>query len=94
VRPVWPNYEIRNLNLANPSIQEARSASDPSFVKLSFYKGIYLSIPFDLLLPRSHTDTATILRQPLLRDSGARFHYLTNNRNTELFWGYPDRISD
>jgi hypothetical protein len=45
-------------------------------------------------LPRSHTDTATILRQPLLRDSGARFHYLTNNRNTELFWGYPDRISD
>jgi hypothetical protein len=55
----------------------------------SFDKGIYVSIPFDLMLPRSHVNTATILWQPLLRDGGARL-----NRRYTLYDLTRDRDSD
>jgi len=56
-----------------------------------FDKGIYLSIPFDLMLPRSHVDSANILWQPLLRDGGARLNRrytlydLTGQRDSNRF---------
>lgn len=64
----------------------------------SFDKGIYLSIPFDLMLPSSHTSRAGVLWQPLLRDGGARLakrYYLydmTSDRDTDQFQDNLQRI--
>ena len=64
-----------------------------------FDKGIYLSIPFDLMLPRSHVGSATILWQPLLRDGGARLNRrytlydLTSQRDSARFDDNLQRIS-
>ncbi|MBM7124000.1 YjbH domain-containing protein [Dyella flava] len=38
----------------------------------SFDKGIYISIPFDLMLPESTVERAGFLWEPLVRDGGAR----------------------
>jgi hypothetical protein len=38
----------------------------------SFDKGVYVSIPFDVMLPRSSSSTATVTYAPLIRDGGAR----------------------
>jgi hypothetical protein len=57
----------------------------------SFDKGIYVSIPFDLLLPNSSRNRATLLWQPLQRDGGARLnkrytlYTLTNDLDSDLF---------
>jgi len=57
----------------------------------SFDKGIYVSIPFDMLLPHSSRSRATLLWQPLLRDGGARLnkrytlYTLTNDLDGDLF---------
>ncbi len=65
----------------------------------SFDKGIYFSIPFDLLLPRSSRSRATVLWQPLLRDGGARLNRrydlydMTEDRNGDLFEQNLDAIT-
>lgn len=57
----------------------------------SFDKGIYVSIPFDMLLPHSSRSRATLLWQPLLRDGGARLnkrytlYTMTNDLDGDLF---------
>ena len=57
----------------------------------SFDKGIYISIPFDLMLPSSHASSASILWQPLLRDGGAQLgkrytlYGLTSGRDSDNF---------
>jgi hypothetical protein len=57
----------------------------------SFDKGIYVSIPFDMLLPHSSRSRATLLWEPLLRDGGARLnkrytlYTLTNDLDSDLF---------
>lgn len=57
----------------------------------SFDKGIYVSIPFDMLLPSSTRNRATLLWQPLQRDGGARLnkrytlYTLTNDLDSDLF---------
>jgi len=57
----------------------------------SFDKGIYVSIPFDMLLPHSSRSRATLLWEPLLRDGGARLnkrytlYTLTNDQDSDLF---------
>jgi len=65
------------------------NVSAQRFGEGSFDKGIYVSIPFDLMLLSSHVDTATILWQPLLRDGGARL-----NRRYTLYDLTRDRDSD
>jgi hypothetical protein len=55
----------------------------------SFDKGIYFSIPFDLLLPRSSRARASFMWEPLLRDGGARL-----NRRYSLYDMTSDRDSD
>ena len=55
----------------------------------SFDKGIYISIPFDLMLPRSTVNRANILWQPLLRDGGASL-----SRRYSLYTLTEDRDSD
>lgn len=57
----------------------------------SFDKGIYVSIPFDMLLPHSSRSRATLLWEPLIRDGGARLnkrytlYTLTNDLDGDLF---------
>lgn len=64
-----------------------------------FDKGIYFSIPFDLLLPRSTRSSATVLWEPLLRDGGARLNRrynlydMTDDRNQDLFDQNLDMIT-
>jgi len=66
----------------------------------SFDKGIYVSIPFDLLLPHSSRSRATLLWQPLIRDGGARLnkrytlYTLTNDLDGELFDKNLGKIAD
>jgi hypothetical protein len=54
-----------------------------------FDKGVYISIPFDLMLPRSTVNRAGILWQPLLRDGGAQL-----NRRYSLYTLTEDRDGD
>ena len=64
----------------------------------SFDKGIYFSIPFDLMLPRSSRSTATFMWEPLLRDGGARLsrrytlYDMTSDRDGDLFDNNVDRV--
>jgi exopolysaccharide biosynthesis protein YbjH len=57
----------------------------------SFDKGIYVSIPFDALLPHSSRSRATLNWEPLIRDGGARLnkrytlYTLTNDQDGDLF---------
>ena len=48
------------------------NVSARQFGEGSFDKGIYLSVPFDALLPRSNKFTANFAWAPLVRDGGAR----------------------
>ncbi len=65
------------------------NVSSRQFGEGSFDKGIYVSIPFTLLLPRSTPGTAHMTWQPLLRDGGARLNKrynlydLTSDRDTD-----------
>lgn len=76
------------------------NVSTQRFGEGSFDKGIYVSTPFDLLLPSSHMSTATILWQPLLRDGGARLNRryslydLTNDRDSDLFEENLQKITE
>ena len=65
----------------------------------SFDKGIYLSVPFDLFLPWSRGERASLFYEPLLRDGGARlnrrYHLydMTDDRDTDVFDQNVDKIS-
>ncbi|HRK39009.1 MAG TPA: YjbH domain-containing protein [Burkholderiaceae bacterium] len=48
------------------------NVSAAQFGEGSFDKGIYLSVPFDVMLPRSATGASTLLWRPLTRDGGAK----------------------
>ncbi len=48
------------------------NVSAQQFGEGSFDKGIYLGLPFDVMLPKYSDTTARILWQPLTRDGGAR----------------------
>ncbi len=65
--------------------------SAKQFGEGSFDKGFYLTIPFDLMLPRSTPTTTTLIWQPLIRDGGAMLarpydlYGLTSDRDSRLF---------
>ena len=46
--------------------------SAEQFGEGTFNKGIFLSVPFDLMLPKSSPDVANLVWDPLTRDGGAR----------------------
>ncbi len=48
------------------------NVSAEQFGEGSFDKGIYVNIPFDVMLPRSGAGRASIVYAPLLRDGGAK----------------------
>jgi hypothetical protein len=67
------------------------NVSSAQFGEGSFDKGIYVTFPFDAILPRSTSTSGTILWQPLLRDGGAKLgrsqslFSLTETRNSRAF---------
>lgn len=70
--------------------------SSSDFGEGSFDKGIYISVPFDFLLPRSTRARANFIWNPLYRDGGARLarsyglYQMTSERDPEFFF---DNIS-
>lgn len=66
-------------------------ASRREFGEGGFDKGIYVTVPFDLMLPRSTMSQAAFLWRPLTRDGGAQLgrryglYTLTEGRNPRLF---------
>ncbi|HET7268091.1 MAG TPA: YjbH domain-containing protein [Oleiagrimonas sp.] len=67
------------------------NVSAEQFGEGSFDKGFYVSIPFDLLLPKSTRSSATVAWRPLIRDGGAMLarrydlYALTSGRDPRLF---------
>lgn len=65
--------------------------STRQFGEGSFDKGFYVTIPFDLMLPRSTTNVANLVWHPLLRDGGAmlsrryELYEMTALRDAKLF---------
>lgn len=68
------------------------NVSSAEYGEGSFDKGIYFSIPFDLVLPRSTRGRATMLWQPLIRDGGAMLsrkyslYSITSERDEWFFY--------
>jgi hypothetical protein len=75
------------------------NVSSRQFGEGSFDKGIYVSVPFDLMLPKSSQGSAEIMWQPLTRDGGAmlRRQYslygLTSERDGQLFEANFDQMA-
>jgi hypothetical protein len=70
------------------------NVSAAQFGEGSFDKGVYLNIPFDVMLTRSSTNTAGVTWHPLTRDGGAMLHRrfqlfnLTEKQGGDLLkWG-------
>jgi hypothetical protein len=67
------------------------NVSAAQFGEGSFDKGVYLSLPFDVMLPKFSERSATIAWQPLTRDGGARLvranplYNLTSGRDARAF---------
>lgn len=74
------------------------NVSAQQFGEGSFDKGIYVSIPFDLLLPRSTQARAGFVWDPLIRDGGAMLsrrytlYSLTDDRDLDNFNRNLDKI--
>lgn len=76
------------------------NVSSAEFGEGSFDKGIYFSIPFDTLLPRSTPARATLTWNPLIRDGGAMLarkyplYNLTGERDERFFYENIQGIAD
>lgn len=74
------------------------NVSSEQFGEGSFDKGFYLTIPFDVIMPKSAPGMANVLWQPLTRDGGARLSRslslfdLTRQRDART-WGWSSRPS-
>ncbi len=73
--------------------------SSRDFGEGSFDKGIFVSVPFDFLIPRSTRARANFAWNPLYRDGGARLsrsyslYQLTSERDPDFFFDNLDVIS-
>lgn len=73
------------------------NVSAEEFGEGSFDKGVYVTIPFDAMLPRSGPSSASIVYAPLLRDGGARLnrrfnlHDLTSTRSPRALMSGPPK---
>ena len=72
--------------------------SSVDFGEGSFDKGIYVTIPFDFLLPRSTRARANFAWNPLYRDGGARLsrtyglYQMTSERDPDFLFENLDRV--
>jgi membrane-associated phospholipid phosphatase len=71
------------------------NVSAAQFGEGSFDKGVYLTIPFDVMLTRSSSSVANLLWKPLTRDGGAvlsridRLYGITRLRDERALWLAP-----
>ncbi|MCZ2497709.1 YjbH domain-containing protein [Xylophilus sp. Kf1] len=71
------------------------NVSSAQFGEGSFDKGIYVSFPFDAILPRSSNTSGVVLWQPLVRDGGAKLgrsqtlYGITESRSPRAFQYLP-----
>jgi membrane-associated phospholipid phosphatase len=71
------------------------NVSAAEFGEGSFDKGVYLRIPFDVMLTRSSASVANFVWRPLTRDGGAmlfrtdRLYGLTSTRDEKALWFAP-----
>lgn len=76
------------------------NVSSVEFGEGSFDKGIYVSIPFDLMQGRSTPNRARFTWAPLIRDGGAKLakqyslYTLTEDRDSDLFNDNLDKIGE
>jgi len=76
------------------------NVSAQQFGEGSFDKGIYVSIPFDLMLPRSTLTRASFVWDPLIRDGGAMLskryslYSLTSGRDLNNFNNNLDKVTE
>jgi len=76
------------------------NVSAQQFGEGSFDKGIYVSIPFDLMLPRSTLTRASFVWDPLIRDGGAMLskryslYSLTSGRDLDNFNNNLDKVTE
>jgi len=76
------------------------NVSARDFGEGSFDKGIYFSIPFDIVLPRSTRSRASFVWNPLIRDGGAMLgrkyalYNMTGERDTRFFYDNIEKIKD
>ena len=76
------------------------NVSAAQFGEGSFDKGIFVTFPFDAILPKSTNTSGSILWQPLIRDGGARLNRsqtlygLTSSRDLRAFSTKPAQQSD
>jgi len=76
------------------------NVSARDFGEGSFDKGIYISIPFDTILPRSNRARATFVWNPLVRDGGAMLgrkyslYGVTGERDLKFFYDNLQKITD
>ena len=74
--------------------------STQAFGEGSFDKGIHVSVPFDLMLPRSTRTRANLSWSPLSRDGGARLsrsymlYPMTSERGMDALFRNPDALRD
>lgn len=76
------------------------NVSTAEFGEGSFDKGIFISVPFDFMLPRSTRARANFTWNPLYRDGGARLarnyglYQATSERDPDFFFDNLSKISD
>jgi len=76
------------------------NVSSADFGEGSFDKGVFVSIPFDFMLPRSTRARANFAWTPLYRDGGARLsrsyglYQMTSERDPDFFFRNLDRVTD
>lgn len=76
------------------------NVSRRQFGEGSFDKGIYVAIPFDLMLPKSSPSSTEIMWQPLTRDGGAmlRRRYslygMTSERDGQMFEANFEQVGE
>jgi membrane-associated phospholipid phosphatase len=68
IKRVFPNGVAAGLWATKTNV------SSQTFGEGSFDKGIYVTIPFDVMLPKSTSAIGTIVWNPLTRDGGARLN--------------------
>ncbi|UGB38268.1 YjbH domain-containing protein [Frateuria soli] len=75
------------------------NVSQRQFGEGSFDKGIYIAVPFDLMLSKSSPGSAEVMWQPLTRDGGAMLrrayslYGLTSERDGQLFEANFDQMA-
>lgn len=91
---------VFNNGVAMGAYATKTNVSSREFGEGSFDKGIYFSIPFDMVLPRSTRASAALNWNPLVRDGGAMMgrkyplYNITGERDSRFFYDNLRKLKD